>query len=246
MASSRMLGLALLAFALAACAASSAIPPPAPPTPAAPRAVAFAASDGVQLSGTLYGAGATAVVLSNMGDNDPAPWEAFAPQLAKRGYQVLTYKYRYPTNASHFDSAMANHTLDDLRGAIAFVRGAGAQRLVLVGASLGGMATAKAAAVEKPVAMIIMAAPVDLAEFDYHVTPSELQSAAVPKLFIGSADDRIVPFTDTERMFELATDPKELHSYPGAAHGVQLFAGEHADDLAQRLVMFITTNAPST
>jgi len=248
-----------LALLLAACGAPSAAPPAASsstappvllpvstPTLPAPNAVSFAAADGTQLAGTLYGAGATAVVLSNMGDNDPAPWDAFAPQLADRGYMVLTYKYRYPTNTSRFDSGMANHTLDDLRAAIAFVRGAGAQRLVLVGASLGGMATAKAAAIEKPVAMIVMATPVDLAEYDYRVTPDELRSVEAPKLFIASEGDRTVPFAETKRMFELAGDPKEFHSYPGAAHGVQLFKTEHADDLAQRLVAYITANAPAT
>jgi len=252
--------IAALALFLAACGAPGAapeaissattpppiLPPPATPTPASPRAVSFAAADGAQLIGTLYGAGATAVVLSNMGDNDLAPWEAFAPRLADRGYLVLTYKYRYPTNSSRFDSGMANHTLDDLRAAIAFVRGAGAQRLVLLGASLGGMATAKAAADEKPVAMIIMAAPVDLAAYDYRVAPNELQSIAAPKLFIASEGDRTVPFADTKRMFELASDPKELHSYPGSAHGLQLFKTEHGDDLTQRLVAFITANAPAT
>ena len=251
--------LAALALLLAACgapgaapsAASSATAPPAlptvsTPTLAGPRAVSFAAADGVELTGTLYGAGATAVVLSNMGDNDPASWDAFAPLLADRSYMVLTYKYRYPTNASRFDSGMANHTLDDLRAAIAFVGSAGAQRLVLVGASLGGMATAKAAAIEKPVAMIVMAAPVDLVEYDYRVTPDELRSVEAPKLFIASEGDRTVPFAETKRMFELANDPKEFHSYPGAAHGVQLFKTEHGDDLMQRLVAFITANAPAT
>src|SRR5262245_60901106 len=107
--------MAALVLLLAACGAPSTAPPAvssatapallptlATPTLAARRTVNFAASDGTQLTGTLYGAGATAVVLSNMGDNDPAPWDAFAPQLADRGYMVLTYKYRYPTNTSRF------------------------------------------------------------------------------------------------------------------------------------------------
>jgi esterase/lipase len=207
--------------------------------------ISFAATDGGQLTGTLHGTGATAVVLSNMGDNDPAPWDAFAARLAERGYLVLTYTFRYPTNTAAFDTAMANHTVDDLRGAIAQVRAAGATRLALVGASLGGMATAKAAAVEKPAAIVVLSAPVDLTEFAFHVRPSELRSA-VPKLFIGSADDGTVPFAETQRMFTLAADPKELHPYSGSAHGLRLFDGEHANDLTQRLLAFITSRAPAT
>ena len=45
-------------------------------------------------------------------------------------------------------------------------------------------------------------------------------------------------------MFDLAGDPKELHSYPGSAHGVQLFASEHGADLTQRLITFISASAP--
>jgi esterase/lipase len=178
-----------------------------------------------------------------MGDNDPSLWDAFAPTLAARGYIVLTYKFRYPTNSSTFDSGMANHTLDDLRAAVAFVRRQGAQKLVLVGASLGGMATAKAAAVEKPAAIVIMASPVDLAAFDFRVEESELNVITGPKLFIGSKGDKTVPFAETQRMFDLSPEPKELQSYPGSAHGVHIFQTEHGDDLRERLIAFIMSSA---
>src|SRR5262245_2389743 len=166
------------------------VPPPAPTAKPAVRAVTFSAAGDVTLAGTLYGEGTTAVVLSNMGDNDPGAWDKFAPMLAARGYSVLTYKFRYPTNSATFDSGMANNTLDDLRAAVAFVRSRGAQKLVLVGASLGGMATAKAAAVEKPAAMAILAAPVDLSEYGFRVEHSALQAIDATKHFMGSKDDK--------------------------------------------------------
>jgi hypothetical protein len=128
------LGLALLASIVAGCAGSSTpAASPASPTASVPRPVSFTATDGVRLSGRLYGAGTTAVVLSNMGDNDPALWDAFAPALAARGYLVMTYSYRYPVNVSTFTGDLARHTVDDLRGAVAQLRAAGATRLVLAG-----------------------------------------------------------------------------------------------------------------
>lgn len=217
---------------------------PVPTAKPTVRAVTFNAADNIALTGTLYGSGATAVVLSNMGDNDPSAWDAFAPGLAARGYIVLTYKFRYPTNSPTFDSGMAHHTLDDLRAAIAFVRGQGAQKLVLVGASLGGMATAKVAAVENPAAMVILASPVDLAAYDFRVEESELKAITAPKLFIGSEGDTTVPFAETRRMFDLAPGPKELQSYPGPAHGVHIFQTKHGDGLRERLITFITASAP--
>jgi alpha-beta hydrolase superfamily lysophospholipase len=231
--------------AIATPAPTAANATPAPTAKPAVRAVTFSAAGDVTLAGTLYGDGTTAIVLSNMGDNDPAAWNHFAPMLAARGYTVLTYKFRYPTNSSTFDSGMAQHTLDDLRAAVAFVRSQGAQTLVLVGASLGGMATAKAAAVEKPAAMVILAAPVDLSEFGFRVERSELQAITAPKLFVGSQDDNTVAFAKTREMFELSPDPKELQIYPGMAHGVHIFDTDHGDDLRQRLIAFITTSAPA-
>lgn len=213
--------------------------------PKAPEQVTFVTSDGTTLTGTLYGDGKTALILSNMGDNEPAAWDAMAPLLAEQGYLVLTYKFRYPTRTSTFTRAMANQTVDDLQAAVAFVQERGAETLVLIGASLGGMATAKVAANVQPAAMIVLAAPADLPEFDFQVAASELAAITAPKLFIASQDDTNVPIAATQQMFELAAEPKEFQSYDSAAHGVQLLSTDHADDLRQRLIDFITGNAPA-
>lgn len=223
------------------------LPPPAAtaaPDPAARRSVQFSAADGTELHGQLFGAGPAIIVLSNMGDNDPEPWETFAPQLAARGYRVLTYSYRYPKNASRFDNLRARQTLDDLRGAIAFVHAEGAERIGLVGASLGGMVTAKAAAEAKADAVIVLAAPVDLTAFDFRVELAELAGITAPKLFIGAEDDRNVPFTHTQRMYDLSPEPKQIQRYSGSEHGVQLLAGTQAADLSQRLIDFLIEHVP--
>ena len=47
---------------------------PSTTAPPAGVPVSFESADGVALAGTLFGAGTTGVVLSNMGDNDPARW----------------------------------------------------------------------------------------------------------------------------------------------------------------------------
>ena len=242
----------LLVAAVAGCAGSSApqssSTTPAPASASAPavgRAVSFTATDGVRLSGRLYGTGTTAVVLSNMGDNDPELWDAFAPKLADRGYLVMTYSYRYPRNVETFTSDMALHTVDDLRGAIAQLRAAGASTLVLAGGSLGGMATAKVALSAKAAAMVVLAAPVDLADYGFHVLPAELRGA-MPKLFLGADEDAVVPFANTQRMFDLAAQPKELKTYTGSEHALHLFEGEHAKELEDTLIDFITAKAPAT
>lgn len=211
-----------------------------------PTPVTFTTADGVTLTGTRYGTGTTALILSNMGDNETAPWDRVAPLFAEQGYLVLTYHFRYLPRTAHFTAAMASHTVDDLQAAVAFVRTQGAQTIVLVGASLGGMATAKVAATIQLAALVVMAAPADLPEFDFQVTDAELAAITAPKLFIASQADTIVPATATQRMFDLAAEPKEMQFYPSSAHGLQLLGTNHADALRQRLVTFLTAYAPPT
>src|SRR5690348_10578587 len=111
---------------LAGCGPSAS--PTTSPSPAATaQPVTFAAADGVSLHGTLSGHGDTAVILSNMGDNDPFQWEQFAPMLVGRGYRVLTYSFRYPMDTNAFIPAYAQATVPDLLGAVAYVRGVGAR-----------------------------------------------------------------------------------------------------------------------
>ena len=83
----------------------------------------------------------------------------------------------------------------------------------------------------------------DLSEYDFKVEASELQAITAPKLIIASQGDKIVPFAATHQLFDLASDPKELQTYSGSAHGVQLFTSKHGDNLRQHLLDFITKHA---
>src|SRR4029453_18877383 len=92
-------------------------PSTATATPAGPeagRTVSFTSSDGVALTGTLFGSGTTGVVLSNMGDNDPADWQRFSSVLSRQGYLVLTYTFRDPARST---AEMGTGTEADLAGA---------------------------------------------------------------------------------------------------------------------------------
>ena len=183
----------------------------------------------------VYGSGTTAVVLSNMGDNDRTPWDGFAPVLAARGCTVLTYRYREPLRTA----------VEDLQAAIAFVKSRGATKLALVGASLGGMATAKVAGAAGAAAVVLMACPLAIQENDFRITDQELAALPGPTLVIASERDGIVPFAATRAVYDKAPEPKEFASFPSDAHGVKLFATEHGQALQQRLVDFLTPLRPA-
>jgi pimeloyl-ACP methyl ester carboxylesterase len=234
----------VLLLAVAGCGADG-VPfrRPAPTTPAGEE-FAFTATDGTRLGGRWFGSGSTVVVLSNMGDNDPAPWQAFAPALAERGYGVLTFTFRLPLKAVTFKPEWIAATVADLRGAIEYARGRGAQRIVGIGASLGGMATAKVAGSAGIAAVVIIASPPDLPDYGFTVEAHEIAALTMPKLFVSSVDDRVVPLERTRSLFDRAPQPKEWQTYPGAAHGVQILATANGDALRQRLGDFIAANAP--
>jgi len=236
----RLMAAALL-LTLVGCAPDT---PTLAPAPSQTNDVAtFPSQDGVALAGHIFGAGTTAVVLSNMGDNDPGPWERFAPGLAQRGYLVLSYSFRYPLRTRTFTDEMARETVADLLGAVAYVRSLGATRVVLVGASLGGMTVGKVAGTVGAAAVAILSSPRDLSEYGFVVTPSELATITGPKLFVASDADTTVPIAETRAYFDEAPEPKQFQSFPGSEHGVHIFDGAQGDPLRRLLIDFVTTNA---
>lgn len=61
----------------------------------------------------------------------------------------------------------------------------------------------------------------------------------IPKLFITAEHDNIVPAVISRQLFDLAADPKEWQTYPGTAHGTDLFDTEYGEEMQQRILEFI-------
>ena len=200
--------------------------------------VSFVTSDGVILSGTLYGQGARAIILSNEGDNDSFAWVSMAQQLANLGYLVLGYTYR-PQVATA--SGLPSQGLRDLRAAIAFIHTHHVTGITLMGSSLGGLISLKEASAEQFDALVPISAPV--AFEDVQLSDAELQRITTPKLFVIS--DQNDPFTsDTYHMFDVTPQPKEERIYPGRRHGLALFQGTSGPDLLSALRHFLQHYAP--
>lgn len=212
------------------------------PTPAgaAPsRAVTFATGDGVTLSGTLYGeGGAVGVVLSHMFPTDQTSWHAFARTLADNGYQALAYDFR------GYGQSGGDKQIDridrDVRAAVAFLKAQGAQRIVLVGASMGGTASAKVAGEAGAVGLIVLSSPRSFQGLE--VTEGDLRVFNGPSLWIGSENDAAT--ADVEALHRIANSPKELYVYPGPAHGTEIFSTDNGPDLTRRMIDFLLKTNP--
>jgi pimeloyl-ACP methyl ester carboxylesterase len=203
-----------------------------------PREATFQTEDGVTLSGTLFGQGQVGVVLSHMYPTDQTSWHAFAQTLADNGYLALAYDFR------GYGQSGGEKRIDqidrDVRAAAEFLRGQGAQRTVLIGASMGGMASAKVAGSVGADGLIVLSSPQSFQGMT--VTADDLKSFAGPSLWIGSRGDAAT--ADTEAMHALANAPKTIHIYSGSAHGTYIFDTGDEADLIQRLLEFLLASFP--
>ncbi|HLJ79958.1 MAG TPA: alpha/beta fold hydrolase [Ktedonobacterales bacterium] len=251
--SAAAIALVLVLAGLAACGESStASAPPTPiptrtpfPTPSPTftlpsHAVTFTTSDHVQLAGTLYGQGKTFVIFSNQTDTIASSWTAIAQQFAARGYAALCYDYRGRGN-SQGTRSLGPSLMTDLRAAVAFAQRQGAQRIMLVGASIGGAVTANVAASTSVAAVAIISAPSDFPQVE--VSDATMASISAPKLLMDSQSD--VYAQAVQAMYDAAHPPKDLQMYPGADHGLDLLTGTYGTQAMQRLLAFAQQYAPA-
>jgi len=240
--------LALVLLAACGSAAPAVTSPPTPaiqPTPTIPaipgRPVHFSTADHIELAGVLYGQGKTAVVCSHELDTTKDIWthSGMPQRLAQRGYLVLAYDFR--GNGDSAGKEDLSMLAVDLQAAIAFVRQQGATTIVLLGSSMGGTASLVVAARSPVAAVITLSAPQNFIPLT--LSDSDVQKVSAPKLFVNSQDDDYVD--ETRHMYMIASPPKQLDLYPGAAHGTAIFDGDSGANLIQVLLDFIVQYAPA-
>lgn len=237
-----ILGL-IFASACASDLPATVTPTPVPPTPvlptptSAPQTITFTTPDGADIEATLYGSGETAVIFSVMG-NCKRGWEDMAQLAAQHGMTALTYQWRACKGAGSVQETELQKFVDDLRGAILYMREQGARKIILAGASLGGVASAKLAVATSPNALIIVASPREIEDWGFEIGLGDV-NIDMPKLFITAENDSVVPVDKTRELFDLVAEPKEWQTYPGTAHGTDLFQTESGKAMEKRILEFI-------
>jgi len=175
-----------------------------------------------------------------MGNCKPG-WREFAQLTAAQGYMALTYQWR-GCKANSVDDVLIQKFLDDTRAAITFVREQGAEKIILIGASLGGCASAKLAVESQAGGLVVLASPPSISQWGFEIESADLNTD-IPKLFITAENDKTVPADATRALFDLTAEPKEWQTYPGSAHGTDLFEGERKAELQRRILDFMQTIA---
>jgi pimeloyl-ACP methyl ester carboxylesterase len=186
------------------------------PAAAHARVVRFANGEGTRLVGYELGRGSRGVVLAHQYGGDACQWSAYAPALARAGYHVLAFDAhgygRSPAGSGEVD--------EDVLAAASQLRRNGAQRIVLIGASMGGTAALSAAARMKPApaAVVSLSGP---GSFDLMSALDAVPRLRMPKLFVvGSGDVQFVD--DARELYRRARGAKRLVVVQTADHGVDL------------------------
>lgn len=233
----------------------STVPPSAGPTSAAPspsasatgaqvrwRRVTFPSSGGARLVGRVFQPGrGRAIVLAHQVDTDQTDWLEFARELASNGYTVLTFNFQGACGGGCSGGGVPTAELwTDIVGAVAFLEERGAERIGLVGASLGGEASVAAAARlgSRVSAVVTLSASLGLAETGLGDARRDAAAIVAPTLFVAGESD--AGAVQAARSFwRVAREPKRLEIVPFGEHGVELLRwepGEHVRPLVLRFL----------
>jgi alpha-beta hydrolase superfamily lysophospholipase len=203
----------------------------------------FRAADGTRLAGHRFGGmmpkGRTAVVLAHMSGGDLCQWAPYARNLASKGFFVFPFDFRghgFSQGGQDYAKAPA-----DLVAAIRAVRRLGARRVVVVGASLGGIAALVAAPTIRPplAGVAAVSAPAEIVG-ELNAVPAAGR-LRLPTLYVAAGQDQNPPYdfaADGQKLYDATTTPeKRLELVPGSLHGVFLVAGStRVRTLLQRFI----------
>jgi len=220
--------------------------PPAPSAVGLPTAepVAFTTTDGLRLEGWFVPAqsppsGDTVIVFNGNAGNR-GHRAGLATAFARRGIACLLFDYRgYGGNPGLPSERGLTEDARAARAAVADRPDVDPARIVYFGESLGAAVAARLA-VEHPPAALILRSPfsslADVGAYHYPVLPVRwllrdrypvaeiVAQVKVPLLVVAGEDDRIVPPSASEAVFEAAAGPKRLHVVPGADHNDEALA----------------------
>lgn len=170
--------------------------------------VRFTTDDGVTLSGTLFlGGGDMAVVLAHQGAGQPSQesWHSFAEAAARIGITALPFDFR-----NDFGGPLDR----DVVAAIRYLRGRGYTRIACIGASMGGMASLKAAQTEDVAGVGVIGSTWSTGQ-ELSVSRAELAALKIPTLFVTTDNDRFEGVVAAvKEMCEAAPEPKTFREYP--------------------------------
>ena len=172
--------------------------------------------------------------------------------LHELGYNVLIFDYRGFGRSTGSPSESGTYLDADAAWRwLVETRGEPAERVVILGRSLGGAVAIELAGRHPPAALVVestFTSLADIGQHHYRLLPVRLllkhryesidkvSKITCPKLFLHGTDDRLIPLVNGRRLYEAATAPKQFVETPGG-HNTAGFT--HSPTYAKRLAAFI-------
>jgi pimeloyl-ACP methyl ester carboxylesterase len=233
---------------LAGCGghARPAVPPPPPlakrcgDVHVQARTLWFAASDGTRLDGAEVGEGSRGVILLYESPADLCGWAPYAKTLARRGFHVLLVDLRGYGLSDRGPYGGPRGARADVRGAVDELKRRGAKRVVVVGASYGGVVALVAApALGSRISAVASLSGETVLGSGSSSALNALAAVRridVPLLIMGSREDRYLSEAEAKQLVRAAGSAKvSLAEFGGSVHGWDLLSGspqrQRADDI---------------
>ncbi len=173
-----------------------------PAAPSGSREVAIASAGGAELTATVAGSGASAVVISHGATTNRRDYFAIASKFAEGGFTAIAY------------DARSDHRRDDLAAAVGWARAQGATKIALFGGSLGGCVSIVYAAELEADALVTLSAGAGCDGRDAVEAAGAL--GGIGAQFVVAADDGGFVSTTRDLAAASGTEPVIVD---GGAHG---------------------------
>jgi pimeloyl-ACP methyl ester carboxylesterase len=192
--------------------------------------------DGVRLYMIDAGSGKTAVVLAHGGRSDLCDTLPFATRLVAAGYRIVAFDFR---GSGRSESPSTNRLAlgKDLAAAVAHARATGAERVFLIGSSMGGAAIVQNTSTLRVEGRISLSGTRLWPGFGVN-DPAGLPRIRAPFLYVGSRDDWRAPLEEALGIFRrVGAADKRTAFYPGSDHGWDLVDNSRFATQARTLVL---------
>jgi hypothetical protein len=165
----------------------------------------------------VTGEGPIAVIMANTMTGSIYSWSPLVQVLDPERYTLVNFAYEKNDMIS---------TRRDVSELAAYLEGAGYEKIVCAGGSMGAQACGAIAKDPSTVGLVLLAGA-EGASYD---------EVTIPKLFIGAEGDFK---REMELQYEYAAAPKAIQIFPGSAHATELFATDSGDELVQLIADFL-------
>ncbi len=156
-------------------------------------------------------------------------WYFLAKKFQKENIAGLSIDFRGYGNSK---AGSSDKKLNDILGAITYLKNQGFEDINIIGGSMGGAAVLGALPLTNSIInKVVLMAPAG---------GPPIKSEKTDKLFIVSKDEGL--YTRVKSIYDNSSKPKKIKIFQGSSHAQHLFNSDYADEVESLIIKFVTDN----